>query len=114
MRNLDKGVEEWLVDQTKNFIDDSLQFMISRKNQDPRLVSEALVRTLYNSLFEAVVKVEAYAGRLPLGASLKSVRTTEFVHEKVVHKLVELAIAEIQPGSKYIWTAWISKRQKPL
>ena len=114
MRNLDKGVEEWLADQTKNFIDDSLQFMISRKKQDPRLLSEALVRTLYNSLFEAVVKAEAFAGRLPLGASLKTVRTTEFVHEKVVQRVMELAVAEIQPGSKYIWTAWISKRQKPL
>jgi len=114
VKNLDKDIEGWLVDQAKNFIDDSLQFTISRRKQDPRLVSEALVRTLYNSLFEAVVKSEAYAGRLPLGASLKTVRTTEFVHEKVIHRVLELALAEIRPGSKYIWTAWISKRQKPL
>ena len=114
MKDLDKGSEEWLADQTKNFIDDSMQFLISRRKQDPRLVSEAMVRVLYNALFGAVVKVEAFAGRLPLGASSKSVRTVEFVHETVIHKVVQLAIGEIQPGSKYIWTGWISKRQKPL
>lgn len=114
MKNLDKGVEEWIADQTKNFVEDSQRFLISRRKQDPRLVSEAFARTLYDSLFEAVVKVEAYAGRLPLGASSKTVRTAEFVHEIVIHKLVQLAVEEIQPGSKYIWTAWISKRQKPL
>lgn len=111
---MEKEVGEWLTLRTKDFIDDALHFLIAKQKRDPKLVSEMLVKTFYNSLFEAVVKAESFAGRLPLGASSKSVRTVEFVHEKVIHNLLQLAIGEIQPGSKYIWTAWISKRQKPL
>ena len=114
MSSAEKDIEEWLTLRTKDFIDDALHFLIAKQKRNPKLVSEMLVRTFYNSLFEAIVKAEAYAGRLPLGASSKSVRTAEFVHERVIHSLVQLAIGEIQPGSKYIWTAWISKRQKPL
>ena len=112
--NTERELEEWLTLRTKHFIEDALHFLIAKQKGNPRVVSEMLVRTFYNSLFEAVVKAEAFAGRLPLGASSKSVRTVEFVHEKVIHKVLELAVREIQKGSKYTWTAWISKRQKPL
>ncbi len=114
LSDTEKDIEEWLTVRTKDFIDDALHFLIARQKRNPRVVSEMLVRTFYNSLFEAVVKAEAYAGRLPLGASSKSVRTTEFVHEIVINRLIQMAISEIQPGSKYLWTAWITKKQKPL
>lgn len=114
MGKLEKGVEEWLVHRTEDFISEALHFLIAKQKNDPSAVAGMLVRTFYKALFEAVVKAEAFAGRLPLSATSKSVKTVEHVHETVIHKVLQQAIAEIQPGSRYIWTAWISKRQKPL
>lgn len=114
MSKLNKGLEDWLKIRTRDFIDDALHFMISRQKEDPEQVAEMLVRTFYDALFESIVKAEAFAGRLPLGASSQNIRNLEFAHEKIVHRIVEQAVRGIQPGSKYLWTVWISKRQKPL
>ena len=112
--NTDQDLEEWIAFRVQHFIEDALHYMIVKRGGSPKVVSEMLVKAFYDALFRVIVKAEAYAGRMPLDASAKSARAAELVHEKVVHKILQLAVSEIQAGSRFVWTAWISKRQKPL